>query len=96
MAVFDFHRMYTNPLNYTGSICVQFAYCMNGIHIGSLQLFTMAGNGGHRITVWLMEGEQGTDWFHAKVNLKDVKHDTRVRQFFILSFKKMFCFGFFQ
>jgi hypothetical protein len=64
-------RVYAH-LNYKGMICVQFAYCMYGSHMGALRVYVSqnvtTAHGSHRY-VWEKHGNQGQGWFVATVSV---------------------------
>lgn len=48
----------------TQSRCVNFWYHMNGVNIGSLNVYVQAGSSNY--TIWSLMGDHGDSWIYAQ------------------------------
>lgn len=52
--------------------CLSFAYNMFGRHVNNLTLFS-EGTNQARTSLWTKNGNQGSDWLTAKVNIPEAQ-----------------------
>lgn len=62
----------TSPVFNFGNtrVCLVFYYCMNGKNMGSLSVHQMSSYSGQMSTVFIVQGDQGTDWLLAYLRLE--------------------------